>query len=135
MKVTGINTAAITSVMDTTAPLISLMASNVAALAVGTCWSNLAWTASTTTMASSTTIPIASTKANKVSRLMVNPNNCKKKKVPTIATGTAIAGMSVERRSCKKINTTMETNMKASISVSTTFFIDTSKNWLAVKII
>ncbi|MNY79298.1 hypothetical protein D3C86_2198690 [compost metagenome] len=50
-------------------------------------------------MASSTTIPMARTRANKVSRLIEKPNNCIKKNVPIIATGTAIAGIKVERKS------------------------------------
>ena len=54
---------------------------------------------------------------NKVSRLIVKPNSCMKKNVPMIATGTAIAGISVERKSCRKMNTTINTRMKASISV------------------
>ena len=81
-------------------------------------------------MASSTTIPIAKTKANNVSRLMENPNNCKKKNVPIIATGTAIAGMTVERKSCKKTKTTKKTNTNASSKVVTTFLIDSFKNSL-----
>ena len=55
--------------------------------------------ASTTTIASSTTIPMASTSANRVSRLMVNPKSCIKKKVPMMATGTAIAGINVDLKS------------------------------------
>jgi hypothetical protein len=51
---------------------------------------------------------------------MVNPNSCKKKKVPTIATGTAIAGISVERKSCRKIKTTIATSIKAISKVSFT---------------
>ncbi|MNR34401.1 hypothetical protein D3C85_1521730 [compost metagenome] len=50
-------------------------------------------------MASSTTIPMAKIKANKVSKLMEKPNNCMKKNVPKIATGTAIAGISVDLKS------------------------------------
>src|SRR5580658_2902845 len=85
-------------------------------------------------MASSTTIPIARTRANRVRRLMVKPKSWRKKKVPTIATGTAIAGISVDRRSWRKMKTTIETSIKASISVSTTLRMETSRNWLAVKI-
>ncbi|MNQ69439.1 hypothetical protein D3C85_840420 [compost metagenome] len=59
----------------------------------------LACTASTTTIASSTTIPMASTNANSVKRLTEKPNSCMKKKVPIIATGTAIAGIKVDLKS------------------------------------
>src|ERR1700744_5658370 len=79
-------------------------------------------------------MPIASTSANKVSKLMVKPKRFRKKKVPTIATGTAMAGIRVERRSWRKMNTTIDTRIKASIRVSTTLRIETSRNWLAVKI-
>ena len=72
---------------------------------------------STTTMASSTTIPTASTKANKVNKLMVKPKMLKKKKVPIMATGTDIAGIKVDLQSCKKTNTTINTKIKASINV------------------
>ncbi|MNL44265.1 hypothetical protein D3C87_1668280 [compost metagenome] len=68
-------------------------------------------------MASSTTIPIASTSAKRVSRLIENPNSCIKKNVPTIETGTAIAGINVDLKSCKKINTTIKTSTKASSKV------------------
>ncbi|MNL52442.1 hypothetical protein D3C87_1756220 [compost metagenome] len=124
MKPTGRNTAAITNVMDTMAPVISCMASAVAILGGRCLCSILAWTASTTTIASSTTIPIANTNANNVRRLMEKPNNCIKKKVPKIATGTAIAGISVDLKSWRKINTTMNTSIKASIKVCCTCSMD-----------
>ncbi len=89
-------------------------------------------TASTTTMASSTTIPMANTNAKSVRILMVNPNASKKKKVPTIATGTAIAGIMVERKSCKNKNTTINTNIKASINVDRTCAVLSSKRSLVL---
>src|SRR5690606_36476017 len=85
---------------------------------------------STTTIASSTTIPMASTNANKVNKLIENPNKFKKKNVPMMETGTAINGTSVERKSCKKINTTMNTRINASIKVCTTLSTEESKNSL-----
>ncbi|MNE49139.1 hypothetical protein D3C80_1436380 [compost metagenome] len=78
-------------------------------------------------MASSTTIPIANTKANKVNKLILNPNKFRKKNVPIIATGTLIAGIKVERKSCKNRNTTRNTRIKASINVWNTFSMDASK--------
>jgi hypothetical protein len=63
-------------------------------------------------MASSTTIAIASSRADSVSRLMENPKIQRKRNVPTRATGTAIIGISVERKSCKKIYTTMNTSTR-----------------------
>ncbi len=50
-------------------------------------------TFSTTTMASSTTIPMASTRPNRVSVLMEKPNASRIAKVPTMDTGTATRGM------------------------------------------
>ncbi|MNN22035.1 hypothetical protein D3C81_1353780 [compost metagenome] len=124
INATGINTADITKVIDIIAPVISLMADIVAERGFSFFFSILAWTASTTTIASSTTIPMASTSANNVSRLIEKPNTCIKKNVPTIETGTAMAGISVERKSCKKINTTINTKIKASNKVLKTCLID-----------
>ena len=73
MKLTGMNTAIITSVIETIAPPSSLIASIEAFLADLYPWSNLAWTPSTTTIASSTTIAIANTIAQRVSRFTLNP--------------------------------------------------------------
>ena len=68
-------------------------------------------------VASSTTIAIASTSAESVRRFSEKPKICRKKNVPTSDTGTAMAGMSVLRKSCRKIYTTMKTRRKASRSV------------------
>ncbi|MNR26081.1 hypothetical protein D3C85_1432710 [compost metagenome] len=58
---------------------------------------------------------------------MVKPKMSRKKNVATIATGTAIAGMIVERKSCKNKNTTMKTRINASINVDFTCFVLSSK--------
>ena len=81
-------------------------------------------TFSTTTMASSTSSPIASTIPNRVSVLMVKPNAARMPNVPSSTTGTAIAGIRVARQLCRKTNMTMTTRMMASISVLTTSLID-----------
>src|SRR5690606_3427253 len=121
----------ITRVIDIIAPVISSMAPCVASLAdLELPSSILAWTASTTTMASSTTIPIANTKANKVNKLIEYPKTFKKKNVPIIATGTAMAGIKVDLKSCKNINTTINTSINASIKVLTTLSIEAVKNTL-----
>ena len=109
------------------APVISDMASSVAAIGSKLFSSIFACTASTTTMALSTTIPIASTNANKVIKLSVMPKNCMKKKVPIKETGTAMAGIRVDLQSPKNINTTKLTSKKASIKVCITFSIEASK--------
>ena len=53
-------------------------------------------------MASSTTMPMASTRPNSDRLLRLKPNPSITANVPTIATGTAISGMSVARQDCKK---------------------------------
>ncbi|MNY82913.1 hypothetical protein D3C86_2253050 [compost metagenome] len=63
---------------------------------------------------------MANTNAKSVSRLMENPNICMNANVPTSATGTARAGMSVERKSCKNKYTIRITRMNASMSVRIT---------------
>ena len=52
-------------------------------------------------MASSTTMAMARSKAESVSRLTEKPNRLRKRNVPMSDTGTAISGMSVDRKSCK----------------------------------
>ena len=60
-------------------------------------------TASTTTMALSTTVPITSTSANRVIILRLKPATERNAKVPISDTMIASAGISVERKLCKKI--------------------------------
>ena len=109
------------------APEISFIASSVATAGVMCNFSILKWTASTTTIALSTTIPIANTNANKVIRFKENPKNCINKKVPISDTGTVNAGIRVDLQSCKKINTTKETNKKASNNVFNTTLMEAFK--------
>ena len=59
--------------------------------------------------------------------LMEKPNICMKKKVPIKETGTAMAGISVERKSCKKRYTTTNTNKKASNKVFNTEVMEASR--------
>ncbi len=77
-------------------------------------------TFSTTTMASSTNRPMASTMANMVSMLMENPNNPSTAKVPRMTTGTARVGISVARMFPRNRNMTRKTSRIASNSVLTT---------------
>src|ERR1700712_1984862 len=76
-------------------------------------------------IASSTTIPIASTNPNMVSVLMVNPKGMKKQKVDKMDTGIANMGIIVDRQFCRKRNTTNATNVRALINVPITSSIDT----------
>ncbi|MNT96529.1 hypothetical protein D3C72_2386430 [compost metagenome] len=80
--------------------------------------------ASTTTMASSTTIPMANTRANIVNTLSEKPKSWRKKKVPINETGIAIAGIKVDLKSCKKMKTMIKTKMNASKSVCSTWLMD-----------
>src|SRR4051812_15031898 len=117
MNATGTNTAVMTSVIAMMAPLISSITFLVATYGDRLVPSILAWTASTTTIALSTTIPMASTRANRVTMLMVSPKNCMNMNAPISDTGTANVGMSVERQSPRNTNTTSATNIKASLNV------------------
>ena len=76
------------------------------------------WAApSTMTMASSTTMPIASTMANRVERLTVKPSAAIAAKAPMMVTGTVVAGTSMARQSCRNTRMTTSTSTPASISV------------------
>ena len=58
-------------------------------------------TFSSTTIASSTTMPIASTMPNSVSVLIEKPNSSMPANVPISDTGTASIGISVARQFCR----------------------------------
>ena len=81
-------------------------------------------TFSTTTIASSTTMPIASTSPNSDRLFSVNPNIAMKKKVPISDTGMATIGMMAARQVCRNRMTTSTTRMMASPMVSTTASTD-----------
>ncbi len=72
---------------------------------------------SSTTIASSTTIPMASVIANNVRVLIEKFRTQRPAIVPISDTGTASIGMSVARQLCRKTNTTMSTRSPASKSV------------------
>ncbi len=74
-------------------------------------------TFSTTTMASSTTMPMASTRPNSVSVLSEKPSAVMAAKVPISDTGIAMIGMIAVRQLCRKTITTMTTRSTASNSV------------------
>src|ERR1017187_4169220 len=99
---TGTNTEISTSDVATTAPDTSFMAAEVAAR--GSVLSVSMWRCafSMTTMASSTTNPVARVMPKRVSELMENPKILMKAKVPTNETGIVTAGMMVARQSSKK---------------------------------
>ena len=124
MNAVGMNTESSTSVMAMIGAVTWPIAFSVAWAGVrsGSC-SRMCSTASTTTMASSTTMPIASTRASSEMVLAEKPSASMTAKVPISATGTAMMGMSVARRLPRKMKTTIATSTKASISVWITLSI------------
>jgi len=79
-------------------------------------------------MASSTTMPMASTRPNSEMVFRLKPTAAMTAKVPTMATGTAIMGISTARQFCRKISTTTATRPTAMSSVFTTSAIDSLMN-------
>ena len=75
-------------------------------------------------MASSTTIPIASTSPNIVSTLTLKPSTGNMINAPSSETGTVHMGMIVARKLCRKMYTTISTSTTASNSVCTISFMD-----------
>ena len=124
----GMNTAASTSAMPTSAPVIWPIDLRVASFGERPSSLIRRSTFSTTTIASSTSRPMASTTPNIVSTLIEKPNASITANVPSSTTGTAIAGISVARRFCRKIYITRKTSTNASISVLTTSSIDRRMN-------
>ena len=121
---TGTNTAEITIATPISAPVICPIALRVASSGESPSSSITRSTFSTTTMASSTSRPIASTRPNIESVLMVKPSAAITPKVPSSTTGTAIEGMSVARMFCRKRNITRNTNAIPSSSVLTTSWME-----------
>lgn len=103
------------------APVISPIAVRAASAADMPGFSSIVRsTFSTTTIASSTTMPIASTSASRETVLMEKPSASMIAKVPTSATGTETSGIKVARTLPRKRKTTTITRAKASKSVCST---------------
>ncbi len=119
-KAMGTKTAESTMAMPTSAPVIWPIDLRVASRGESPSSLITRSTFSTTTMASSTSRPMASTMPNMVSVLMPKPNTASTAKVPSSTTGTAMVGMSVARKFCRKRNITRNTRTIASSSVFTT---------------
>ncbi len=81
-----------------------------------------------TTIASSTTSPVASVNPNNVIVLIVKPNTLITANVPTSEIGSVTAGISVERGFCRKRKMTRTTSTIEKISVKTTSLIDSLTN-------
>jgi hypothetical protein len=117
---TGMNTEQSTSTMATSAPPTWPIALSAAILAETFSSSMIRSTFSITTIASSTTMPIASTRAKRVRRLTEYPRAARPRKVPITLTGTARSGISVARQLWRKRKTTSVTSAIASSRVITT---------------
>ena len=85
-------------------------------------------TFSTTTIASSTTIPIASTRPKSEMLFRLKPSTAITEKVPTMATGTAVRGIRTARQFCRNTSTTIATRTTASSNVLTTSATDSRMN-------
>ena len=122
-KATGTNTASSTAVVAMIGPVTSRIAATTAATGDNPC-SSCRSTFSTTTMASSTTNPIASTMPSMLTVLSEKPRASITASVAISETGMAMAGMTVLRQLCRNRNTTAMTSASASPRVMTTSCID-----------
>ena len=127
IKAQGTNTAHSTRATATTGPATSSIALRAASREEYP-WFSQRSTFSTTTMASSTTMPMASTRPNSEMVFRLKPTTAMTAKVPTMATGTAIMGMSTARQFCRKTSTTTPTRPTATNSVRTTSATDSRMN-------
>ena len=113
MKAAGMNTAPSTSAIAISASPTSSMVRCAASLGLMPS-ARLRSTFSTTTMASSTTMPIASTSPNSDRLLSEKPSAAMIAKVPISDTGIATIGMSEARQVCRNRTTTRTTSSTAS---------------------
>ena len=104
----GKNTAPRTSVIAMIGPVISSIALIVASRTFSPLASQRSMFSSTT-IASSTTMPMASTRPKSVRLLIVKPISFMTAKVPISDTATSMSGSSTAFQSCKKTSTTMAT--------------------------
>src|SRR6516164_10263469 len=122
-KADGTNTAHSTSAMETSAPPTSSIVRWAASFGVMPT-AMLRSTFSTTTIASSTTMPTASTSPNNDRLFSDIPNAYKMMRVLTSETGIAITGISEARHVCRNRNTTPTTSRIATNIVVTTSCTD-----------
>ncbi len=125
-KLTGTNTATSTIEMATTAPVTSAMLR----LAASKGESRSVWISrsmfSITTMASSTTRPVARVSPNRVRVLIENPKAATKAKVPTSDTGRVTATITRLRPPCRNRKITSTTRAMASNRVVSTSLTEAS---------
>src|SRR6201989_1824418 len=125
---TGTNTADSTSATPTSATVIWALALAVASRGESPSSAITRSTFSTTTMASSTSKPMASTSPNIDSVLIEKPTTEIAAQVPSSTTGTAIVGISVARKFCRNRYITRNTSTMPSTSVLTTSSMDLETN-------
>ncbi len=118
-KQQGTNTELSTRVMARTGPVISSMALMVAVRESSPVAISRSMFSSTT-IASSTTMPMASTRPKSVRLLRENPMAFMMAKVPIKETGTSIIGRIIAFQSWRKKSTTMPTRITASSRVQKT---------------
>ncbi len=129
MKPTGTNTDSSTSEMAITGPVICRIAFLVASFGDRSGSSAITRsTFSTTTMASSTTMPMPSTSASSDTVLAENPAASRTANVPIRLTGMATMGMIVARILPRNRNTTRITSAKAMARVFSTSVIVEATN-------
>ena len=116
-KVAGTNTDISVRVTPAMAPPSSSMALIAASFGPQSSSSMIRQTFSTTTIASSTTMAMASTRPNSEIRLSVRPKAASREKVPTSETGMVMVGISVPRQSWRKMKMVRKTRTPASSSV------------------
>jgi hypothetical protein len=122
-KADGTNTAHSVSAMETSAPPTSSIVRCAASLGLMPA-AMLRSTFSTTTIASSTTIPTARTKPNSDRLFSDIPQASRIVKLPTSETGMATTGISEARQVCRNRKTTPTTSRIATKIVVTTSCTD-----------
>ncbi len=130
---TGMNTASSTSELATTALVISFIAADAPAYESMPFSLTKRAMFSMTTIASSTTSPVASVSPNSVSVLIEKPSAFMSANVPISETGIVMAGISVVRHDCRNKNTTAMTSTIEIASVLSTSRIDSPTNGVASK--
>ena len=127
MKADGMNTAQSTrQIAISAAPTSSML--RIAASRGERPAAMLRSTFSTTTIASSTTMPIASTIPNSDKLLSEKPTTAITKNVPMSDTGMAMMGMTAARHVCRNSSTTSTTSTIAFQMVSITALTDSEMN-------
>ena len=129
-KQIGMNIASNTAVVAITGPVTSCMDLTAASYGERCSSSIRRFTFSITTIASSTTIPMARISPKSVIKFIEYPIHCNTANVPINETGIASVGTSVARQSCKKIKVTKITSSTASIRVMTTSSMDDLMNFV-----